>query len=78
MTTLQADITHPKTLARILKLFGNEKADFVCSDGAPDVTGLHDLDEYVQQQLIMSALQLTACILKKVELLWQRSSEVVI
>ncbi|AJQ09250.1 ADE_G0002550.mRNA.1.CDS.1 [Saccharomyces cerevisiae] len=65
VTTLQADITHPKTLARILKLFGHEKADFVCSDGAPDVTGLHDLDEYVQQQLIMSALQLTACILKK-------------
>ena len=65
VTTLQADITHPKTLKRILDLFGNEKADFVCSDGAPDVTGLHDLDEYVQQQLIMSALQLTACILKK-------------
>ncbi|CAI1912387.1 hypothetical protein SEUBUCD646_0D02740 [Saccharomyces eubayanus] len=65
VTTLQADITHPKTLARILDLFGNEKADFVCSDGAPDVTGLHDLDEYVQQQLIMSALQLTTCILKK-------------
>lgn len=65
VTTLQADITHPKTLARILELFGNEKADFVCSDGAPDVTGLHDLDEYVQQQLIMSALQLTTCILKK-------------
>ncbi|SMN21292.1 similar to Saccharomyces cerevisiae YBR061C TRM7 2'-O-ribose methyltransferase, methylates the 2'-O-ribose of nucleotides at positions 32 and 34 of the tRNA anticodon loop [Maudiozyma saulgeensis] len=62
--TLQADITHPKTLARILEIFGNEKADFVCSDGAPDVTGLHDLDEYVQQQLIMSALQLTTCILK--------------
>ncbi|EDO14472.1 hypothetical protein Kpol_251p2 [Vanderwaltozyma polyspora DSM 70294] len=62
--TLQADITHPKTLAKILELFGNEKADFVCSDGAPDVTGLHDLDEYVQQQLIMSALQLTTCILK--------------
>lgn len=62
--TLQADITHPKTLARILEIFGNEKADFVCSDGAPDVTGLHDLDEYVQQQLVMSALQLTTCILK--------------
>lgn len=62
--TLQADITHPKTLAKILDIFGNEKADFVCSDGAPDVTGLHDLDEYVQQQLIMSALQLTTCILK--------------
>lgn len=64
VTCLQADITHPKTLNKILELFGNEKADFVCSDGAPDVTGLHDLDEYIQQQLIMSALQLTCCILK--------------
>lgn len=65
VTTIQADITHPKTLNRILELFGNEKADFVCSDGAPDVTGLHDLDEYIQQQLIMSALQLTCCVLKR-------------
>lgn len=65
VTTLQADITHPRTLNQILDLFGNNRADFVCSDGAPDVTGLHDLDEYVQHQLIMSALQLTVCILKR-------------
>lgn len=65
VTTLQADITHPGTLAKILELFGGDKADFVCSDGAPDVTGLHDLDEYVQQQLILSALQLTTCLLKE-------------
>lgn len=64
VTTLQADITHPRTLARILELFGHHKADFVCSDGAPDVTGLHDLDEYVQQQLILSALQLATCVLR--------------
>lgn len=64
VTTLQADITHPKTLQKILDLFGGEPADFVCSDGAPDVTGLHDLDEYIQAQLILSALQLTTCILK--------------
>lgn len=64
VTCLQADITHPKTLQRILELFGGEPADFVCSDGAPDVTGLHDLDEYIQAQLILSALQLTCCILK--------------
>lgn len=65
VTTLQADITHPRTLERIYEIFGNKKADFVCSDGAPDVTGLHDLDEYIQHQLIMSALQLTTCILKR-------------
>lgn len=64
VTTLQADITHPKTLQKILDIFGGEPADFVCSDGAPDVTGLHDLDEYIQAQLILSALQLTTCILK--------------
>lgn len=61
---LQADITHPKTLEMIMHHFDGEKADFVCSDGAPDVTGLHDLDEYIQAQLILSALQLATCILK--------------
>lgn len=65
VTTIQADITHPRTLQRIMELFGHHRADLVCSDGAPDVTGLHDLDEYVQQQLIMSALQLTVCVLKR-------------
>lgn len=61
---LQADITHPKTLHKILEIFGGEPADFVCSDGAPDVTGLHDLDEYIQAQLVLSALQLTVCMLR--------------
>lgn len=64
VTSLQADITHPRTLERILELFGDAPADLVVSDGAPDVTGLHDLDEYVQQQLVMSALQLACCVLK--------------
>ena len=64
VTTIQADITHPRTLQRILDCFGGEPADFVCSDGAPDVTGLHDLDEYIQAQLVLSALQLTTCLLK--------------
>lgn len=65
VTTIQADITHPRTLAKIMDLFQGEKLDFVCSDGAPDVTGLHDLDEYIQLQLILSALQLTTLILKE-------------
>ncbi|KAK9477718.1 FtsJ-like methyltransferase-domain-containing protein [Lipomyces japonicus] len=62
--TLQADITHPSTLTNILKLFGGEPADFVCSDGAPDVTGLHDLDEYIQAQLLLSALTLATNLLR--------------
>lgn len=64
VTTLQADITHPKTLSRILDIFGGEPADLVISDGAPDVTGLHDLDEYIQAQLILSALQLATALLR--------------
>lgn len=64
VTCLQADITHPRTLQKILDLFGGEPADFVCSDGAPDVTGLHDLDEYIQAQLVLCALQLTCCVLR--------------
>ncbi|KAK9361431.1 FtsJ-like methyltransferase-domain-containing protein [Lipomyces starkeyi] len=62
--TLQADITHPSTLTSILKLFGGEPADIVCSDGAPDVTGLHDLDEYIQGQLLLSALTLATNLLR--------------
>jgi tRNA (cytidine32/guanosine34-2'-O)-methyltransferase len=64
VTSIQADITHPRTLSRILEIFGGEPADFVCSDGAPDVTGLHDLDEYIQAQLILSALQLATALLR--------------
>ncbi|CAK9439036.1 uncharacterized protein LODBEIA_P32600 [Lodderomyces beijingensis] len=64
VTTLQADITHPQTLQQIRDHFEGELADFVCSDGAPDVTGMNDLDEYVQHQLVYAALQLTCCILK--------------
>ncbi|KAG7691390.1 hypothetical protein KL933_005296 [Ogataea haglerorum] len=65
VVTLQADITDPRTLDKILGIFGGEKADFVCSDGAPDVTGLHDLDEYIQAQLVLCALRLATCLLKE-------------
>lgn len=65
VTCLKADITAPSTLAQILELFNNEKTDLVISDGAPDVTGIHDLDEYIQHQLILAALQLACCILKE-------------
>ena len=34
--------------------FEGGKADLVVCDGAPDVTGLHDLDEFVQAQLLLA------------------------
>lgn len=64
--TLQADITHPSTLSLLLKHLQSDTAntDLVISDGAPDVTGLHDLDEFVQAQLILAALNLATCVLR--------------
>ncbi|GFF22777.1 putative tRNA (cytidine(32)/guanosine(34)-2'-O)-methyltransferase [Aspergillus udagawae] len=38
--------------------------DLVISDGAPDVTGLHDLDIYIQSQLLYSALNLAVGVLR--------------
>ena len=73
VVTLQADITHPSTLPLLLRHLhrgcggGSDQdqfADLVLSDGAPDVTGLHDLDEYIQSQLLLSALTLAACVLR--------------
>jgi tRNA (cytidine32/guanosine34-2'-O)-methyltransferase len=53
---LQGDITSGKTAETVIQHFDGSKADLVVCDGAPDVTGLHDLDEYVQSQLLVAAL----------------------
>ena len=39
-------------------------ADIVVCDGAPDVTGLHDIDEYVQFQLLLAAVNITTHVLR--------------
>ncbi|GKT51026.1 tRNA (cytosine(34)-C(5))-methyltransferase [Colletotrichum spaethianum] len=74
--TLRADITHPATVPLLLKALdpdydanskskqATDRVDLVISDGAPDVTGLHDLDIYVQSQLLFAALNLALCVLK--------------
>lgn len=72
--TLKADITNPSTVPLLLKALDPEyedgtmtethRVDLVISDGAPDVTGLHDLDIYVQSQLLHSALTLAMKVLK--------------
>lgn len=44
---LQGDITKLETAQKIISYFGDgKKAQLVICDGAPDVTGLHDIDEY--------------------------------
>ena len=43
---IEGDITKYETAAKIIAHFEGERADLVVCDGAPDVTGLHDMDEY--------------------------------
>jgi tRNA (cytidine32/guanosine34-2'-O)-methyltransferase len=63
---MQGDITSEDTIHEVLSHFKpGEKADLVISDGAPDVTGQHDVDQYVQAQLIIAALTLVARVLKE-------------
>jgi tRNA (cytidine32/guanosine34-2'-O)-methyltransferase len=74
VTTMRADITHPSTIPLMLAALdpaynpadtsSSSPVDLVISDGAPDVTGLHDLDIYVQSQLLWAALNLALCVLK--------------
>ncbi|KAJ3106817.1 hypothetical protein HDU97_005524 [Phlyctochytrium planicorne] len=40
-------------------------ADLVVSDGAPDVTGLHAIDEYLHSQLLLAAFNITTHVLRK-------------
>ena len=98
---LQADITHPSTVPRLLAALdpdiydldynhdpsgesinfapishtyhqyqhGDQShhrhpVDLVLCDGAPDVTGLHDFDTYIQRELVQSALDLAICVLR--------------
>ncbi|GFH52039.1 hypothetical protein CTEN210_08515 [Chaetoceros tenuissimus] len=60
---IQGDITSVTTAESIIKHFKGEKAELVICDGAPDVTGLHDIDEYVQGQLLLSAINITTHVL---------------
>lgn len=61
---MQADITRPETLDAVSERFNGRPADIVLSDGAPDVTGLHDLDEYVQASLVLAAFNFALHMLK--------------
>ena len=61
---LQGDITQLSTAKEIMQHFEDCPTDLVVCDGAADVTGLHDVDEYMQAQLLLAALNLATHILK--------------
>ncbi|WRT63822.1 uncharacterized protein IL334_000747 [Kwoniella shivajii] len=63
ITILQTDITLPSTIPLVLDALGGRKADLVVCDGAPDVTGVHDLDAYLHSQLLLAAITLSLTLL---------------
>ena len=64
-TIIKGDITREKTIQEIQSVFKGEQVDLVVSDGAPDVLGDHDFDQYVQHQLVLSALNIAVRVLKE-------------
>ena len=68
---IQGDITSIQTAQEIIAAMvshtngsdGDERAELVVCDGAPDVTGLHDVDEYLQSQLLLAALLISTHVL---------------
>lgn len=63
VTCLQGDITSLETAEAIITHFKGNRAELVICDGAPDVTGLHDIDEYIQGQLLLSAINISTHVL---------------
>lgn len=64
VVTIQGDITSMDKVREVLSHFDGKQADLIVGDGAPDVTGLHDLDEFMQAQLILAGLTVATHILK--------------
>lgn len=52
------------TLKAIIESFGGNKAELVVCDGAPDVTGFHDIDIFVQAQLLLAAINISIHLLE--------------
>ena len=61
--SIKGDITSRETALEIIEHFRGNRAELVVCDGAPDVTGLHDIDEYLQSQLLLSAMLITTHVL---------------
>ena len=62
---IRGDITSPATAEAVIAAMEGEKAQLIISDGAPDVTGLHDLDEFMQSQLVFAAFNIACFMLEE-------------
>ena len=64
VVSFQGDITSQQTAQDIIEHFQGQRAELVLCDGAPDVTGLHDVDEFLQSQLLQGAMLITTHVLE--------------
>lgn len=60
---IRGDITALDTAQAIIQHFCGRRAELVVCDGAPDVTGLHSFDEYIQSQLLLASINITTHVL---------------
>ena len=60
---LQGDITSLDTAKSIIQHFQGQRSELVVCDGAPDVIGLQEFDEYCQSQLLLAAINITTHVL---------------
>lgn len=65
VSVLRGDISTLETVQDILAQFGGQQAELVVCDGAPDVTGMHDVDEHLQHRLLLAALRITLLVLEE-------------
>jgi 23S rRNA (uridine2552-2'-O)-methyltransferase len=64
-TILQGSIDDPAAVAKIIEELGNERADVVLSDLAPNVSGMWEVDHARQIDLTRSALALAKQVLRE-------------
>jgi len=64
VVAFQGDITSKQTAEDIIQHFRGQRAELLICDGAPDVTGLHDVDEFLQSQLLQGAMLITTHVLQ--------------
>ncbi|KAF6166873.1 hypothetical protein GIB67_026652 [Kingdonia uniflora] len=62
---VQGDITNARTAEVVIKHFDGCKVDLVVCNGAPDITELYDMDEFVQSQLILAGLTIVTHVLRE-------------
>lgn len=58
------DITTQATADEVVRHLHGQGAELIVCDGAPDVTGVHDLDEKLHSQLMLAALQIVLRLLQ--------------